>query len=144
MTTGKKKSNIIRKIPSKLKSGKNRIIIRKFPRKEKTIYTTYIYPFVSLTGQGGKKVWWLKLPPHTTFSPCLDKSKFFQKGTHILKNEIKFCPLINADCKEEKCAWYNEKYEECSALSTGNSLIGLKKMADDLGDGIVVRVPELW
>ena len=57
-----------------------------------------------------------------------------------MKNEIKFCPLINADCKEEKCAWYNENYEECSALSTGNSLIGLMKMADDPGSGIVVRV----
>ena len=55
-----------------------------------------------------------------------------------MKNEIKFCPLINADCKEEKCAWYNENYEECSALSTGNSLIGLKQLSD--GYGIAVRV----
>lgn len=54
--------------------------------------------------------------------------------------KIKFCPLINADCKEEKCAWYNEDYEECSALSTGDSLVKLMMMADDPGRGIVVRV----
>lgn len=70
-----KKSNIYRKFPCE---GKNRIFIEFFPGKEIYIYYVYIFFVRSLRSQG-KKVWWLKLPPHTTFSPACDKCKIFEK-----------------------------------------------------------------
>ncbi|MGH2331781.1 hypothetical protein [Thermoanaerobacter mathranii] len=28
----------------------------------------------------------------------------------------KTCPLLNVECRRERCAFYSEKYEECSIL----------------------------
>lgn len=75
----------------KKQKGKNRIFIENFPVREKieylssfsqgrkSIYTTYIYFSSVPYGHRVKKVWWLKLPPHTTFSPACDKCKIFEK-----------------------------------------------------------------
>jgi len=49
----------------------------------------------------------------------------------------KFCPLVNAECKKERCAWYSKTFEECSALGAGESLTEIMVMADD--EGIAVK-----
>jgi len=31
--------------------------------------------------------------------------------------EIKFCPMLKADCKRDQCAWWDEDLEACAVLS---------------------------
>lgn len=45
----------------------------------------------------------------------------------------KMCPVIKNECMKEKCAWYNEIYEECAMLSAGSSLADLSVMAEGKG-----------